>query len=379
MRDRSTRPGRRALLALVVCGVALLGACGGGKQNGQNVFHPAGRQAVKISNLFTPVAFIAVGVLVLVLALLLVGVFKFRERPGHDPNVKQVHGNTPLEITWTVIPALLLAVIAVPTVSTIWTLAKKPTGNVVNINVVGKQWWWQFQYPQQRVVVADEIVIPVKTPIRLTLRACDPSLGTGYTGCSVIHSFWIPELAGKTDVVPGRTNHMTMEANRTGTFLGQCAQYCGLSHANMRMRVKAVSAADFRAWIASQQKGPAQPFEDANKTPYPGAPTLITKTFACTNCHTFNDSSKISFGPNLTHLGSRDVFASGALALTRDNLVKWIKDAPSVIPMQSQKCLEPPPATCVGMPSFTRNLPKGQKPMTTEQAQTIADYILAQK
>jgi len=211
------------------------------------------------------------------------------------------------------------------------------------------------------------------------LRACDPSLGTGYTGCSVIHSFWIPELAGKTDVVPGRTNHMTMEANRTGTFLGQCAQYCGLSHANMRMRVKAVSAADFQAWIASQQRGPAQPFEDANKTPYPGAPTLITKTFACTNCHTFNDSSKISFGPNLTHLGSRDVFASGALPLTRDNLVKWIKDAPSVIPMQSQHCLEPPPATCVGMPSFTRNLPKGQKPMTTEQAQTIADYLLAQK
>jgi cytochrome c oxidase subunit 2 len=379
MRDRSTRPGRRALLALVVVGVALLGACGGGKQNGQNVFHPAGRQAVKISNLFTPVAFIAVGVLVLVLALLLVGVFKFRERPGHDPNVKQVHGNTPLEITWTVIPALLLAVIAVPTVSTIWTLAKKPTGNVVNINVVGKQWWWQFEYPQAKVVVADEIVIPVKTPIRLTLRACDPSLGTGYTGCSVIHSFWIPELAGKTDVVPGRTNHMTMEANRTGTFLGQCAQYCGLSHANMRMRVKAVSASDFQAWIAQQQRGSAQPFEDAKGAPYPGAPTLVTKTFACTNCHTFNDSSKISFGPNLTHLGSRDVFASGALALTRDNLVKWVMNAPSVIPMQSQHCLEPPPATCVGMPSFIKNLPKGHTPMTREQAETIADYLLAQK
>jgi cytochrome c oxidase subunit 2 len=379
MRDPSTRPGRRALLALVVVGVALLGACGGGKQNGQNVFHPAGRQAVKIDNLFTPVAFIAVGVLVLVLALLLVGVFRFRERPGRDTNVKQVHGNTPLEITWTVIPALLLAVIAVPTVSTIWTLAKKPTGNVVNINVVGKQWWWQFQYPREKVVVADEIVIPVRTPIRLTLRACDSSLGTGYTGCSVIHSFWIPELAGKTDVVPGRVNHMTMEANRTGTFLGQCAQYCGLSHANMRMRVKAVSASDYQAWIASQQRGSAQPFEDANKAPYPGAPTLVTKTFACTNCHTFNDSSKISFGPNLTHLGSRDVFASGAYPLTRDNLVKWVMNAPSLIPMQSQKCLEPPPAACVGMPSFTKNLPKGHTPMTREQAETIADYLLAQK
>ena len=145
------------------------------------------------------------------------------------------------------------------------------------------------------------------------------------------------------------------------------------------MRVKAVSAADFQAWIASQQRGPAQPFNDANAQALPGTPTLISKTYQCTNCHTFDDSSKSTFGPNLTHLASRDVFASGDYQLNHDNLVKWVMDAPSLVPMQSEKCLYPPPATCVGMPSFTKNLPKGQKKMTRQDAEAIADYLLAHK
>ncbi|MBV8950136.1 MAG: cytochrome c oxidase subunit II, partial [Actinobacteria bacterium] len=306
----------------------LLGACGGGRENHQNVFKPKGTAAHKINSLFTPVAFIAVGVLVLVVGLLLVAVFKFRERPGHPTNVKQVHGNTPLEITWTVIPALILAVIAVPTVSTIFELARKPAGNVLEINVVGKQWWWQFEYPQEKIVTADEFVIPVHTQVRLALRACDPTLGTGYTGCSVIHSFWIPELAGKQDAVPGRTSHLNLKSDKTGTFVGQCAQYCGLGHARMRMRVKVVTAAEYADWVASQQRGPTQRFL-VGTTSAPGAPSLITKTYTCTNCHVFDNSQKASYGPNLTHVGSRDVFASGAYPLTRDNLIKWVMDAPS--------------------------------------------------
>ena len=111
----------------------------------------------------------------------------------------------------------------------------------------------------------------------------------------------------------------------------------------------------------------------------PKAPTLVTKTYACTNCHVFDDAKKKSYGPNLTHLASREVFASGDLPLTRDNLIKWVMDAPSLIPMQSQKCLQPPPATCVGMPSFTKNLPSGKQPMSTQDAETIAGYLLAQK
>jgi cytochrome c oxidase subunit 2 len=378
MRDRSTRPGWRTALALLAGAVVLLGACGGGSENRQNVFKPKGPTAEKIDNLFTPVAFIAVAVGILVIVLLLLAVFKFRERPGHDPNVKQVHGNTPLEITWTVIPALILAVIAVPTVSTIFDLNRKAAGNVVNINVVGKQWWWQFEYPQEKVVTADEFVLPEDTEVRLTLRACDPSLGEGYTGCSVIHSFWIPELSGKQDSVPGRTSHLNFKTGKPGTFLGQCAQYCGLAHARMRMRVKVVTASEYADWIRSQQAGPAQPFTVGTQAA-PGAPTLLQKTYACTNCHVFDDAKKVSLGPNLTHLGSRDIFASGDYPLTRDNLIKWVMDAPSLVPMMSKDCLKPTPHTCVGMPSFIHNLPKGQAPMTRNDAEAIADYLLAHK
>jgi cytochrome c oxidase subunit 2 len=357
----------------------VLGACSGPK-NGQNSFRPAGPYAHKIDNLFRPIAFLACGVGVLVFVLIFVAVFKFRERPGHPRSVKQVHGNTPLEITWTIIPALILAVITVPTIATVFDIARAPAAaDTINVNVVGKQWWWQFEYPKEKVVVANELVIPVDTPVRLSLRACDPTLGTGYTGCSVIHSFWIPELAGKMDVVPGRTNRLNIQANKVGTYLGQCAQYCGLAHADMRMRVIAMSKADYRNWIANEQQGPRQPFTGADGQPLPGAPTLMAKTYGCINCHTVDDSSKASFGPNLTHLGARTVFASGSFDLTHNNVARWVRDAPSMLPMQSEKCLFPPPAACVGMPSFVNHLPQRQQPMTRHDANVIADYLLGQK
>ncbi len=379
MKRRSTRPRRLAVLALLGGAAVVLGACSGPK-NGQNSFHPSGPYAHKIDNLFRPIAFVACGVGILVFALLLVAVFKFRERPGHPRSVKQVHGNTPLEITWTIIPAVILAVIAVPTIATIFDVARAPAAaDTISVNVVGKQWWWQFQYPKENVVTANELAIPVDTPVRLSLRACDPTLGTGYTGCSVIHSFWVPQLAGKMDVVPGRTNHLNIQANKIGTYLGQCAQYCGLAHADMRMRVVVMSKADYQSWVRNQQQGPRQAFTGPDNQPASGAPTLMASTYHCTNCHTVDDSSKASFGPNLTHLGSRSVFASGSYALTRDNLVTWVRNAPSMLPMQSQKCLQPPPAACIGMPSFINHLPKGQQAMTQQDAETIADYLLGQK
>lgn len=379
MKRRSTRPRRWAFLALLGGAAVLLGACSGPK-NRQNSFHPNGPYAHKIDNLFTPIAFVACGVGLLVFTLLLIAVFKFRERPGHPRSVKQVHGNTPLEITWTVIPAIILAVICVPTIATVFDIARTPTAaDTININVVGKQWWWQFQYPNEKIVTADEFAIPVDTPVRLSLRACDSTLGTGYTGCSVIHSFWVPELAGKMDVVPGRTNHLNIQADKVGTYLGQCAQYCGLAHADMRMRILVMSKTDYRNWVRNEQRGPTHAFAGADGTPLPGAPELMAKTYGCINCHSVDDSSKPSFGPNLTHLAARTVFASGSFDLTHDNLVKWVRDAPSMLPMQSEKCLEPPPAACVGMPSFIKHLPKGHQPMTQQDAEAIADYLLGQK
>ena len=320
----------------------------------------------------------AVGVFILA-ATIFVAV-RFRHRKGGDDRPKQLHGNTPFEIGWTLIPALILAVIVVPTVALIFDLAEKPA-NPLEVTVIGKQWWWQFDYPKQagfdqKVVTADEMHIPTGRDVFLKLEACDPSLGTtgSRPNCNVIHSFWVPELAGKRDVVPGLHNTMKLRADEPGTFLGQCAEYCGLSHANMRFRVIAQSPEDFQQWADEQQQGPAVPLADAGE-----ANQLFTKKFQCTNCHTTEDSSTSVYGPNLTHFASRTTFASGYYELTRSNLIEWILNAPGMIPMQSEDCRLPPPATCVGMPSFTKNTPKGYPVMTKAEAATLADYLLELK
>jgi cytochrome c oxidase subunit 2 len=360
-------------MALAGCDLA------SGPKNGQNSLRPQGRYSEKISNLFTPIFWVAVVVGVLVIGAVIFLALRFRARPGRDDRPKQIHGHARLEVVWTVIPALILAVIAVPTISTIFDLAQKPA-NPIEITVVGKQWWWQFDYPKsddgKQVVVADEMHIPTGRDVLLTLKACDPSLGgTGADpACNVIHSFWVPELAGKRDVVPGHDNQMKIRADKPGTYLGQCAEYCGLSHANMRFRVIAESPDDYDAWMASQREGPAVKLADAGD-----AEELFTKTFQCTNCHTSENSSLSTYGPNLTHLASRTTFASGNYELTRSKLIEWLLDAPSLIPMQSQDCRLAPPATCVGMPSFTRDTPKGYPVMTRDEAGTLADYLLSLK
>jgi cytochrome c oxidase subunit II len=375
MTHRSTR--RKSALALT--GVAILAVvlagCGAGPNNKQNSLRPRGPEAQKIYNLFTPIAFVAVIVGIVVLAGVFYVAIRFRARPGRNERPKQIHGNTALEIGWTIIPAVILAVIAVPTVSTIFDLHTEPGPGALHVTAVGKQWWWQFDYAAQggkKVVTADELHVPIGREVKVDLRACDPSLGTGAAACNVIHSFWVPELAGKTDVVPGHNNWMKFTATQPGTYLGQCAEYCGLSHANMRFRVIAQTPAAYAEWIAGQRDGPAVPLDEAGD-----AGDLFTTKFQCTNCHTTSDSSLSTYGPNLTHLASRTTFASGYYPLTRQNLINWILNAPGMIPMQSADCRLPPPATCVGMPSFTENTPKGLPVMTRQEAETLADYLLS--
>ena len=184
----------------------------------------------------------------------------------------------------------------------------------------------------------------------------------------------MPELAGKRDVVPGHDNWMKFNATKPGVYLGQCAEYCGLSHANMRFRVIAQTQSDFDEWIAGQRDGPAVTLADAGD-----AGELFATKFGCAGCHKSDDSTISSYGPNLTHLASRTTFASGYYKLTKPKLVEWILDAPSLIPMQSKDCRLPAPATCVGMPSFTENTPKGDPVMTRQEAETIADYLLSLK
>jgi cytochrome c oxidase subunit II len=381
MTNRNTRPGRWGL-GLTLAGLAgLLAACS--PNNHQNSVSPHGTNAHQIDNLILPIWGVAIVIGLLVVGAVLYFAIRFRARPGDSGRPRQIHGSLPLEIAWTMIPAVILAVIAVPTVSLIFQTDATPT-DALPVTVVAKQWWWQFEYPaangKKTVVTADELRIPTGRNIDLTLRACDPSLPYGQNGgpgCNVIHSFWVPELAGKRDVVPGIDNHLTLHADSSGTYLGQCAQFCGLSHANMRFRVIAQSPADFETWLDGQRAGPSVALADT------AGGALFSKTFACTNCHTTADSSLSTHGPNLTHLATSSTFASGSFALTKSNLVAWIMNAPALLPMQSRDCRKGPPGTpgvtCVGMPSFTQNTPKGLPVMTPAQADEIADYLLSLK
>src|SRR6187401_385556 len=246
MTPRRSR-GRRLVLVAVAAVALVLAACSEVRNNGQNSLQPKSPQADKIYDLFLPILIIAIVVGIAIICATVFVALKFRYKKGSNENPKQVHGNTRLEIGWTVLPALLLAIIAVPTVATIFDLAENPGPQALQVHVVGKQWWWEFKYPDAKVVTADELIIPTGRDVFVKLDACEGE-GTSKT-CNVIHSFWVPELAGKKDVVPGHTNTLTIEADRPGTFLGQCAEYCGLSHANMRLRVIAETKADYEKWI----------------------------------------------------------------------------------------------------------------------------------
>jgi cytochrome c oxidase subunit 2 len=356
---------RRGLRIVLLVGfAAVLAACG--NDNGQNSLDPKGPAAETIDNLFIPILILAIVIGIAVLAATVYFAIRFRHREGAPDNPKQIHGSTPLEIGWTIVPALILAVVAVPTVATIFDLAEVPEGpEVLKVEVQGEQWWWEFVYPRQamvdeKVVTSTELHIPVGTKVLLE-----------QTSQNVIHSFWVPELAGKKDVMPGRTNTNVIEADEPGTYLGACAEYCGLAHADMRFRVIAQPMNEWRQWLADQQRGPAQPWDGEIRE-------LTATKYACTNCHIFDDSTKENFGPNLTHFASRSTFAGGVYEVDRENLTDWILDAPSMVPMESKDCRKPPPATCVGMPSFTKNTPKGQPTMTREDADAIVDYLLGE-
>ncbi len=208
----------------------------------QDSLDPAGPYARQIDALFRPVFWIATAVFVLVEGLIVVAVIRFRDRGEDDDRVpEQVHGNRRLEIMWTIAPAVLLAAIAVPTIATIFSLDAKPAGALDVRVVIGHQFWFEVQYPDMDVVTANEMHIPVGQPVYVTIESVD-----------VIHSFWVPRLAGKQDVVPGSVHHLKIEADEPGLYEGQCAEYCGESHANMQFAVVAQTPADFQTWVAGR-------------------------------------------------------------------------------------------------------------------------------
>ena len=311
MRVRQPRFARTIAAALLLIALTLLVGCE--SSDPQNTLAPKGDVGQDIKDLFVPIAWIAIVIFVLVFGAIIYMVIRFRRKDGPLP--KQTHGNTRLEIAWTIAPTLLMAAIAVPTLATLFDLSDTPDG-ALEVKVTASQWWWAFEYPSEGVLTANEMHIPVGRPVKVILQSND-----------VIHSFWVPKLAGKTDVVPNSTNTMWFNATEPGEYLGQCVEFCGLSHAIMRFRVIAEPEDQFRAWVASQ-KQPASP--PAGALAQSGA-TKFANT--CAVCHTVTGAdAKGKVGPNLTHFASRDCFAGCTLRRTGPNIERWLRDPAAVKP-----------------------------------------------
>ena len=316
----------------------LLSACS--QELPQNSLDPAGPISRDIDGLFRLVFWIAVVIFVLVQGGLLYSVFRFRMRKGEELRpVAQVHGNTRLEVVWTVLPAILLAGIAVPTLSTLFDLSAEPEGERIDVNVVGHQWWWEFEYPELGVVTANELHIPAEETVYLTMTSDD-----------VIHSFWVPKLNGKRDAVPGRETNLTLiaDADTVGDdpILGQCAEFCGLAHADMRIRVFVHTPEDFAEWAAQQAKPAVIPTEG------PAAAGWETFQVVCSACHAVGGSDfQQRLAPDLTHFASRTTFGSATFESTPENLRAWLHNPSDLKPMDPDRN-DIAAGRILGMPNF---------------------------
>lgn len=344
--------GRRILVLLVI--VFALAAAGCSTELPQNSLNPAGPEARKIDDLFWLVFWIAAVIFVLVEGALIFAAFRFRRRRNEERGVKQVHGNVRLEVIWTIIPAVILAAVAVPTVATIFDLHSEPDPgeNALVVNVIGHQWWWEFEYPEYGIETANEMHIPAGRTVYLNLTSAD-----------VIHSFWVPQLNGKRDAVPGRVNHLTLVADEPGVYLGQCAEFCGLAHADMRHRVFAHTDADFEAWVAEQQQPAEVPTEGL------AAEGWDTFQLVCTACHvadgaTTDVSRQITategdetftfdaaLAPNLTHFGSRETFGGASFDNVEEHLREWLRNPADLKPMRPDQN-DVAGGRILGMPNF---------------------------
>jgi len=287
-----------------------------------SIFDPHSTPAESIYRLSHFVLSITGLIFVVVFSLLGYAVVKYRKRPGDDDREPtQVYGSTQIELAWTVIPILIVVVLFLATARVIHSVqdAPKPP-TALEITAIGHQFWWEFRYPQLGVVTANELHIPVSEPASprpafLTLLSADTD-----------HSFWVPQLAGKTDLIPNRVNHMWMDPYQTGIFLGQCAQYCGTQHAKMLLRVYVDTPDEFDEWVRAQQQPAVQ---DAGVS----SGGRVFESTACINCHAIRGTvADGRFGPDLTHLMSRRTIASGAAENTKANLRLWVQTPDAIKP-----------------------------------------------
>ena len=372
---RSSRGLRRLVLFAPLALVLVLAAC----SDPQTTVDPKSDVAEDIHGLYLLVFWLGMVVFVGVLALTVILAVWYRERPGRE--AKQIHGNTRLEVLWTMIPVVLVVVMAVPTWQVIIDSNKDPPDDALEITAVGRQWWFEFRYDldgdgeTDDLVTANELHLPAGRAVFVNLRSED-----------VIHSFWVPQLAGKVDMVPGHENDLWFTPNedaaREEAYLGQCAEFCGTSHANMRFRVFVDSPADFDAWVANELSDGAAPTSDLAKQ---GEEIFFRPSFAgadgeapvrgCITCHTVQGTAAAAtVGPNLTHVGNRSTIAAGILDIASgigdddlDTLVAWISN-----PDREKPGVDPEDDPARFMPAF-------EDVLSPEEIRAIAAYLLELK
>lgn len=315
---------------LIVACAGLLSACG--ENLPATTLYPAGDHAQRIYELMVPVFWAALGVFVVVEGILLYSVIRFRQRSENEAIPAQIHGNTRIEILWTIAPALILLVIAVLTFRTQAINSAQPA-DAMQITVVGHQWWWEFRYEDKQFVTANDVYIPTGRSVQFKMTSVD-----------VIHDPWMPKLAGKTDAIPGarNINYVSFKTDQPGIYRGLCAEFCGAEHAVMRFRVVAVPPDVFDAWVKQHQTpvGPAFSAASANAAqlgagdPARGEKAFLNIKNLCITCHAiggYKEAVGVT-GPNLSYFGNRETIAAGALQNTPENLSRWIHNPGEVKP-----------------------------------------------
>jgi cytochrome c oxidase subunit 2 len=306
------------LLATKLC----LGAAPASTSQVPSIFKPESTPADSVFHLSTFVLAVTGAIFAVVFTMIAYSIAKYRQRSGDNfREPAQVYGSNQVELAWTVIPILIVLVLFLSTARVLHSVQDAPQPpTAVRVTVIGHQFWWEYRYPSLGVVTANELHVPVSdpshpTPTFLTLLSADTD-----------HSFWVPQLAGKTDLIPNHVNKMWIDPHRVGLFVGQCAQFCGMQHAKMLLRVSVDSPEDFDAWIRAQRQ-PAN--QDENEL----SGRRVFETTACMNCHTIAGTVATGqFGPDLTHLMSRQTIASGAAENTPANLRLWLQNPDAIKP-----------------------------------------------
>jgi cytochrome c oxidase subunit II len=309
----------RSLFAFALVCVVFAGRAGPvfGSPNGvTNIFRPLAQPAQEIKETSLLVLAICAVIFLIMFGLLVYSLIRFRHRPGDEASEPpQIYGSNQIEMAWTVLPILIVFVLILVTSRTIADIQnRKASPGALQATVIGHQWWWEIRYPELGIVTANELHVPAsdqsrRQPTFLKLQSAD-----------VAHSFWVPQLAGKTDLIPNRENRMWIDPTQPGTYLGNCAEYCGMQHARMLIRVIVHPPAEFERWV-TEQKRPAAEEPSALE----GRRVFFANS--CVNCHTIRGTSaQGAFGPDLTHLMSRQTLASGAGLNTAETLRAWVRD-----------------------------------------------------